>query len=446
VSDFYNFFLVCLYILAEFKTTLHMKSHFLFMLLIFSAGIAAAQINVRDKVKSNVLQRAGQRLDEAVDKGIDVLEGEVVKEAGKNKKPAPAGSSAEENGNADSGFDGKSSGTQEEPLKATGRYDFVPGDKILFFEDFSQDAPGDFPALWTTNSSGEINSLNIAPGHWFYLNGEDAVYNYTRDIVFPSNFILEFDLVPDDEYAYGITLTLYEDASHRELNDDLYPGDRGLHIRIDDEVWETKGYNNLGDNDWITGESTRGTVSKSVVNHVIIWIQNRRVRIYHGGMKTLDMPTNIYQGTKFNRLRFSGWDSGSWPFVSNIKITTASPDTRSKLITEGRLVTYGIVFDVNKADPKPESEGTLQEIAGVLKENPALRVKIVGHTDSDGDEKINLDLSGRRAASVKNALVKIYGIDASRLETEGAGESKPLVANDTPVNKAQNRRVEFLCL
>jgi len=423
-----------------------MRSCFLIIVLIFSAGITAAQINVREKVKSGVMQRAGQRLDEAVDKGIDLLEGEVVKEAEKNKKSATEASSAGDQSNSDSGIDGKSSSAQKEPLKAAGRYDFVPGDRILFFEDFSQDAPGDFPALWTTNSSGEINSLNIAPGHWFYMNGEDAVYNYTRNIDFPSNFILEFDLVPDEEYAYGITLTLYEDASPRELDDDLYPGDRGLHIRIDDDVWETKGYNNLGENDWITGESTRATVSKSVVNHVIIWIQNRRVRIYHGGMKTLDMPTNIFQGTKFNRLRFSGWDSDSWPFVSNIKITTASPDTRSKLLTDGRLVTYGITFDTNKADLKPESEGTLQEIAGVLKDNPALRVKIVGHTDSDGDEKLNLDLSGRRAVSVKDALVKSFGIDASRLETEGAGESRPLVGNDTPVNKAQNRRVEFIRL
>lgn len=63
-------------------------------------------------------------------------------------------------------------------------------------------------------------------------------------------------------------------------------------------------------------------------------------------------------------MRFSGWDRKSYPYITNLKITTASPDTRSKLITEGQFVTYGITFDVNKADVKAESYGTLTSIAG----------------------------------------------------------------------------------
>jgi outer membrane protein OmpA-like peptidoglycan-associated protein len=132
--------------------------------------------------------------------------------------------------------------------------------------------------------------------------------------------------------------------------------------------------------------------------------------------------------------------------VTNLKITTAAPDTRSKLITEGRLTTYGITFDVNKANIKPESHGTLNDIANVLKENPSVRVKIIGHTDSDGDDALNLDLSRRRAESVKNELSGKFGIEASRMETEGAGEIRPAAPNDTPVNKAMNRRVEFIKL
>lgn len=162
--------------------------------------------------------------------------------------------------------------------------------------------------------------------------------------------------------------------------------------------------------------------------------------------KAMDVPTNIYAHTKFNKFLFSGWDRASWPLLTNLKITTASPDTRSKLITEGRLTTYGITFDVNKADIKPESRGTLNDIATVLKENPAVRVKIIGHTDSDGDDALNLDLSRRRAESVKNELASKFGIDATRIEADGAGESKPVAPNDTPVNKAMNRRVEFIKL
>jgi Outer membrane protein and related peptidoglycan-associated (lipo)proteins len=101
---------------------------------------------------------------------------------------------------------------------------------------------------------------------------------------------------------------------------------------------------------------------------------------------------------------------------------------------------------VDKADINSESFGTLKSIADVLQENASVKVKIIGHTDSDGDNAHNLDLSKRRAESVKNELANKFGIDASRMETEGAGETKPIAKNDTPVNKAQNRRVEFIKL
>ena len=119
---------------------------------------------------------------------------------------------------------------------------------------------------------------------------------------------------------------------------------------------------------------------------------------------------------------------------------------RSKLITEGKLVSYGIYFDVNKDIVKPESAGTLKMISDVLKENPTVRIKIVGHTDSDGDDASNLDLSKRRGAAVKNVMVTSYGIDAARIETDGKGEKEPVAPNDSAVNKAKNRRVEFIKL
>lgn len=111
---------------------------------------------------------------------------------------------------------------------------------------------------------------------------------------------------------------------------------------------------------------------------------------------------------------------------------------------EGKLVSYGIYFDVNKDVVKPESYGTLKEIAAVLNEVPSVKVKITGHTDSDGNDAANLDLSKRRAASVKAELVKSFGVNGDRLTTDGAGESRPVALNDSPANKALNRRVEFV--
>ncbi len=453
------------YRVVKYHNQSHMKLKNLFSIIIgvfiFMVGsIAGAQISKpREVIKDQGTNRVNSRIEQGVDAGFNKIE-EGVGSLFKKKNGANGGEEeAEDDEVASSGSD---SGTdesdneekeeapvpQKQKLESETQYDFVPGDNILYFEDFSQDAVGDFPALWTSNGGGEVKTVNIAPGKWFHLNGEDAVYCFSRSIGLPDNFIIEFDIIPDDEYDYGITLTFYEEDPEdpKEINDDLYPGKSGLHIKVKKDGWETKGYTNNPEGDWINGQASKSPVGTEEVNHVIIWIQKRRVRIYHQGAKALDVPTNIYAHTKFNRFLFSGWDSNSWPMISNLKITTAAPDTRSKLITEGRLTTYGITFDSGKASIKPESYGTLNDIATVLKENPGVSVKIVGHTDSDGDDALNLDLSRRRAESVKNELVSKFGLDALRIQTEGAGESKPVAPNDSPVSKAMNRRVEFIKL
>ncbi len=396
----------------------------------------------KDAAKRTVEKRVEEKAEEVTDKALDKAEDAVTKSKKTNKKQTD-----ETTGNIDEQINEKQQQQQpKQKLTSITQYDFVPGDKILFFEDFSEDAIGDFPALWTTNGSGEVKTVSIAPGKWLHMNGKDAVYCYTKEINFPENFIVEFDIIPDKDFQFGTCLTLYQDNPERskEVNDDLYPGLRGLHISPNYEGWETKGYDS--DKDWLIGTGAKNPLVAEELNHVIVWIQKRRVRIYHQGQKVLDVPTNIYAETKLNKMLFSGWDRNSTPYVTNIKVTTASSDTRSKLITEGKLVTYGITFDVNKADIKSESFGTLKGIAGVLAENPDVNVKIIGHTDGDGDDAKNMDLSKRRAESVKNELVKNFGIDSSRLTTEGAGETKPIVANDTPVNKARNRRVEIIKL
>ena len=399
---------------------------------------------VKDKAVEKVEERIENKAGEAVDKGLDEIENTVT---GKSKSTDEEASDEETTTPAQTKKTTPPAQANAPTLMSNTKYDFVPGDKILYFEDFAQDAVGDFPALWTTNGGGEVKTLNLASGNWFHMNKEDAVYCYTKSIAFPQNFIMEFDVIPDGNFSNGYTITFYEDPDNVELTDDLYPGTKGLHISFDEGTWYTKGYHNEMDaGGWIEGQSTTKPVVYGQVNHVIIWVQNRRVRMYHQGAKVLDMPTNVHAGTKFNRFRFSGWSTYSTPYVSNLKITTATPDMRSKLLTEGKLVTYGIYFDVNKDVVKAESFGTISEIVQTLKENPTVRIKIIGHTDSDGDDAKNLDLSRRRALSVKNTLVNQFGIDASRIQTDGKGETEPLAPNTTSESKAKNRRVEFIKL
>jgi len=114
------------------------------------------------------------------------------------------------------------------------------------------------------------------------------------------------------------------------------------------------------------------------------------------------------------------------------------------IVTEGHIAIYGIYFDTDKADIKPESEGTLKEIAKLLNQNPDLKVYIVGHTDNVGTLEYNMNLSMRRADSVVNALTSDYGISVDRLKAGGVGPLAPVAPNTTKDGRAKNRRVELV--
>ncbi len=101
------------------------------------------------------------------------------------------------------------------------------------------------------------------------------------------------------------------------------------------------------------------------------------------------------------------------------------------------------MFDHASAVIRPESYGVLKEISSVLSENASVKIKVTGHTSNDGDDAANMQLSKQRAAAVKEFLAKEFSIDATRIETDGSGETKPVADNTTKEGKAQNRRVEF---
>ncbi len=435
-----------------------MKNIVLILTLIFAIGIiqnVPAQFidKIKKKTEQKVKSEGEKRVQEKINKGVDKVYDEAEKQLEGSGEKNESEQNEKENNNQNTGQqknDDKNNSSQNSPQEdpkfaASTQYDFVPGDRVILFDDFSRDAVGDFPALWTGNSAGEINTINIAPGNWFNLNSTDGNYFFLNDINFPKNFIIEFDIVPKTKGGrIAAGLLLYGEDKRKEMDNDAHPGNGGIMISIEKENWNTWGYKK-GEKDLITGKSTTKPVVAEKVNHVIIWVQGRRVRVYHEQEKVLDVPTNLYADVRLSRLCFRlsrGASSGS--YISNLRITDAAPDMRSKLITEGKLVSYGIYFDVNKDVVKSESYGTIKEIAKVLTDNPNVKIKIVGHTDSDGDDKSNLDLSKRRGAAVKNVLVKEFNIDASRIETDGKGESEPIATNDSTVNKALNRRVEFI--
>ena len=180
--------------------------------------------------------------------------------------------------------------------------------------------------------------------------------------------------------------------------------------------------------------------------HISIWRQKERIRLYANQEKIWDIPKGISKDAKFNAIViYVLYADATVPlYFGNFRLAVGAPDTRKKMLEQNKWVTHGILFDVNSATIKPQSYGTLKEMANVLKEYADLKVKIVGHTDADGADAANLDLSKRRATSVKTALAKEFGIDESRMETDGKGEGELIDKNDNPAGKANNRRVEFI--
>jgi outer membrane protein OmpA-like peptidoglycan-associated protein len=128
-------------------------------------------------------------------------------------------------------------------------------------------------------------------------------------------------------------------------------------------------------------------------------------------------------------------------FKKSLKFGPA--EMKAALDAEGRVQLHGILFDLGKATLQPESTKQLQHVVTLLKENPDLKLEVQGHTDDQGSEADNLELSQRRAETVI-AYLGLFGIDTGQLTPEGFGESKPVVSNDTEEGRAKNRRVELV--
>jgi outer membrane protein OmpA-like peptidoglycan-associated protein len=372
----------------------------------------------------------------------------------------PTGGSATGSSATGSGAGGSSAtGSSAGDWNTYSKFDFVPGEKILAVEDFNQDAVGDFPDKWNTNSTGEVRTISGKDGKWLSLTKRGFFLpEFITEL--PENFTLQFDLVcsPNFKRGAGNFAVDFEnlpnpgkDFTHLghgvsrngpiiyfQANASYNHGETSFSIFQNDEQIMN---NQIDQDEWV------GPVAGKNVCKISIWRQRQRIRVYMNEQKIWDLPRAFQSDKKYNSLLFSLTDDvnpGDLVLFGNVRLAVGAPDTRNKLVTEGKFSTTGILFDVNSATVKPESYGTLKDIADVLKDDANLKVTIVGHTDGDGDAAQNLTLSHKRADAVKDALVKQFGIDASRIQTDGKGSTQPVSPNNTATGKAQNRRVEFI--
>ena len=330
---------------------------------------------------------------------------------------------------------------------------------MLAVEDFSRDAVGDFPDKWNTNSTGEVQTIGGRDGKWLAITKKGiCLPEFITSL--PDNFTLQLDVVCNPNFTYGSGAFYLEfeqlgdpgkdfarlgfGAARNGVQVYFQPNGAFSHgktsMRVFSDDIQTMS-NEAEETDWTSG------LPQHNVAKISIWRQRQRLRVYINQDKVWDLPRAFQADKKYNTILF-GLDNDLMNsdriLFSNIRLAVGAADTRNKLINEGKFSTTGILFDFNSAVVKPESAGVLKDIADVLQEEPAMKLMIVGHTDSDGDAAVNLALSKKRADAVREALIKQYQIDGARLQTDGKGAEQPVAPNTTLTGKAQNRRVEFI--
>lgn len=452
-----------------------MKKLILATVLLTVVSLAQAQEKLGKKILTNTKEKAKSKTEQEADKTVDKTLDKIATGIGglfkkKDKNDTSKGDTQNNTGNgttttsggvsstSTSGVNSPSSASQ---IKVYSKFDFIPGEKVIAIDDFSNTSIGDFPLGWNTNSSAEIVNFNDSPVKWLSIT-KDGFFQpeYIKDM--PSNFTIEFDVftryrssnILEYQFQIASSPNAKKDLSEEytsnyfllkwlacDMSTTFYVGENG-EIVNKNEGFSVKDFS-CGHDEHLTPVKVR----------LSIWRQNNRLRIYANENKIVDIPQAFDTKLKYNVFKFGAKymnfatnDHKDEFMVSNIRYAIGAADTRSKLITEGKLVTRGILFDTNSDKINASSYGVLKDIAGALTENPSVKIKIIGHTDSDGETQANLVLSQKRAIAVKNMLSSEFKIEQSRMITDGKGENEPSESNATTVGKANNRRVEFIKL
>lgn len=320
-------------------------------------------------------------------------------------------------------------------------YDFIPGDKILFEDMFTDDADGEFPAHWeldkgqaVLNSIGNKKALLLSDGNYVYVSPRMKLHDYLTD-----PFTIEFDTYQTCSESDGCAAGLMTFFKTRGSTEDY-----DAYIQVTES--EAAYYTDENGANFSMNGSLPAAISedhyRNKWHHIALAYKNRQLKVYVDQYRVLVVPDIKIAPAS---IRFGGIAGQDIPLVlTDVRVASGgSMNMIGKKFTAAKIVTHGIIFESDRYDIRPQSMGTLNMIVGLMKSNPDLKFEIDGHTDNTGKPDHNLELSEQRARAVKAQLVKM-GIDASRLSTKGFGDSRPVESNDTPEGRANNRRVEFV--
>lgn len=430
-------------------------------------SVSSAQ-TVGKRAKDRAVYNANNKTNQAIDKGVDsafdktgkAISSIFKKKDKTNTKTAKADTAAVgKTGNANNTGNNSNTASQSSAGNATANKptasfsDFVPGTTIIFQDDFTQDALADFPARWNSTGSGKVTSINGVNGRWLELADNTLVTPELKKPL-PEDCTIEFDLILAAEEGKLTPYIQFGLSNSKDIiKQDVYYSEK-FWVAID-SYNENNGYVlDYGVNLLDAIGNKRNFLLTAYINkvlHVSMSLNKTRLRVYLDETKIIDLPKIISPEMR-NTFYINNYPKSSTTglFFSNVRIATAETDARSLLIKqlmeEGRAVTNDILFDVNSDVIKKTSYEIVNQFGEALKTNPALKIKITGHTDSDGNAASNIELSKKRAAAVKQYIIANYAIADARMQTDGKGASQPVASNGSPEGKAKNRRVEFVKL
>jgi OOP family OmpA-OmpF porin len=393
-------------------------------LLVAAVPLSSHAQGWKDRLKDKVKQRVETRTDQAMDKGVDkaeeVITCQVADRACADKARAE-GKKVRIAGEGDAAAGDRSAPGEGAWLN----YDFVPGEKVLFYEDFTKEEVGNFPRRIEL-VSGNMEVAEWRGGRYLRSNGIGEIAIPLPETL-PQRFTLEMDVY------HGARRNAWGEVTVRFVE---RPATQNPVVQVN---W-TKGGLLAAGRESMTDVGQERFADQFVPIRVMA--DGKYVKVYMGDKRVANVP-NAELG-RANRIWVRIPASEESPaYVGPIRVAAGGKKIYDAIASTGRVATHGILFDVNSDIIRPESTPTLKEIVAMLQEHDDLSLTIEGHTDAVGSASANLALSEKRAAAVRDYLVG-KGIDASRLDARGLGSTKPMAPNTTAEGRQQNRRVELV--
>jgi outer membrane protein OmpA-like peptidoglycan-associated protein len=303
-------------------------------------------------------------------------------------------------------------------------YDFVPGTRALYVDDFAKDNVGDFPRrLEFVDGNMEVAEWQGA--RYLRVTSWPAKFAIALKERLPERFTLEFDVTPPLNNNWLVVR--FADNAADDVRFRVYGG---------------KGQGGV----FGAKHQTQGMTPQLAENAAFrarVMADGKYVKVYINETRVANIP-NAELG-RSNKLEFEVPGKEDAPtLLSNFSLMAGGKKLYDAIAEAGRVATQGIFFDTGSDRIRPESTPTLKEIGAMLGEHPDLKLQIEGHTDNVGAAASNQTLSERRASAVRQFLIDSYGVDGSRLTAKGFGATKPVAPNDTPEGRQNNRRVELV--